>query len=228
MRFPSFIPALAFLAHEAGGQQTSSDSARADRLAPTSVEFWAGYSPGSTSAGFLGRHGGVTLGLAAFRFNHRVRVSERRSLYYTFDLIPVARVTPLIEYKTASGQTIPGVLQCAPPAHDCNRIAMPARGIGFNPLGWTAVFGGNRVAQWRLGATAGALMFDRPAPSDLAARFNFTAAIETGVQLVKKNGSGLLMVYRLHHLSNAGTAEDNLALLSHVISIGGIWRTGKR
>jgi hypothetical protein len=226
IRLCSVILALVCLSHEAAGQ--AGDSAHTDRFAATSIEAWAGYSPGSTTAGVLGRHGGVTLSLGALRFNHRVRVSERRALYYTLDLIPLARVTPLIEYKTSSGQTIPSVFQCAPPAHDCNRIATPARGIGFNPLGWTVVFGGHGAAQWRLGATAGALMFDRPAPSDLAARFNFTAAIEAGWQIMKRHGNGVLVVYRLHHLSNAGTAEDNLALLSHVISIGGVWRTGTR
>jgi hypothetical protein len=72
------------------------------------------------------------------------------------------------------------------------------------------------------------LMFDRPAPSDLAAKFNFTAALEGGVQLMRKSGTGVLLVYRLHHLSNAGTASDNLAMLSHVFSVGATWASGKR
>jgi hypothetical protein len=213
------------LTRAAAAQQAGVDSSAS--RAWTSTEIWAGYSPTSTSAGVLGRHGGIKLGLVAMRFNWRVRESEKRSLLYTFEVIPVARVSPLIQYRTASGSTIPSVFQCKPPERDCNRISVPARGVGINPIGWTALYGHGR-RQWRLGATGGLLVFDRPAPSDLAAKFNFTAAIEGGMQLMSKGGNGVLLVYRLHHLSNAGTASDNLAMLSHVFSLGATWQTGRR
>jgi hypothetical protein len=214
------------LGRAAAAQQTAVDSS-ADRSARTTTEVWAGYSPASTSAGFLGRHDGIKLGLLAMRFNWRVRETRSRSLYYTFDVIPVARVSPLIEYTTSTGATIPSVFECKPPERDCNRISVPARGVGVNPIGWTLLYGsGHR--KWRFGATGGILVFDRPAPSDLAAKFNFTAAVEGGMQLMSRAGNGVLLVYRLHHLSNAGTASDNLAMLSHVFSIGATWRTGKR
>ena len=33
-------------------------------------------------------------------------------------------------------------------------------------------------------------------------------------------GDGILVMYRFHHLSNAGTGYDNSALASHMISLG--------
>src|SRR4051812_8823899 len=152
----SLIIALV-LGHTALAQQSAVDSA-ADRASRSTTGIWAGYSPASTSAGVLGRHTGIKLGLMALRFNRRVRVTEHRSLYYTLDVIPVARVSPLIEYTTASGATIPKVFQCKPPELDCNRVAVPARGVGINPIGFTALYGEGR-RKWRIGATGGVLMF---------------------------------------------------------------------
>jgi hypothetical protein len=191
-----------------------------DLIGTTSTEVWAGYSAGSTSAGVLGRHTGITLGLVGLRWNNRIAKSDSRSLVYTIDLIPAARVTPIIDYHA-------GVSQCPPPDFDCARSDAIARGVGVSPLGVTAIFGAHRAVQWRLGGSAGVIMFDRPAPSDLATKFNFTAAIEAGVQVVNAHGTGLTVVYRLHHLSNAGTGNDNLAMLSHVISMGMRWRLAK-
>jgi hypothetical protein len=116
---------------------------------------------------------------------------------------------------------------CSPPYFDCERSSTVARGVGFSPLGLTVITRTDRILQWRFGATGGALIFDRRIPSDLAASFNFTATIEAGVQRVHSGGNGWTLVYRLHHLSNAGTASDNLAMLSHVISIGGRWRLSR-
>jgi hypothetical protein len=191
-----------------------------DRVGVSGGEIWAGYSPGSTSAGVLGRHNGIKLGLVGLRWNHRIRASEHRFVDYTLDVIPVARVEPIIAYSAYAAEV------CAPPKFDCQRVPVTAHGLGLNPLGVTVVYRADRTVQWRLGATGGVLLFDRRAPSDLAARFNYTAAIEGGMQVVNRRGSGMLLVYRLHHLSNAGQAEDNLAILSHVFSLGVRWRLG--
>jgi hypothetical protein len=219
VRLSTYVTAItALLCHSVRAQVAVRDSSVADTTAVLSSEVWAGYSANSTSAGFLGRHGGISLGLIGMRWNHRVRKSATSSLDYTFDLIPIARVTPIIVYPNNVTS------RCQPPKYDCVRAAVSAHGAGFSPLGWTFVYHADRALQWRLGANGGVLIFNRPAPSDLAARFNFTAAIEAGMQLMSRNGSGVLVVYRLHHLSNGGQAADNLAILSHVVSIGARWR----
>lgn len=211
---------LLLLGHRVVAQRTGVPESAADRAGASSSEVWVGYSPGSTSAGVLGRHTGITLGLVGLRWNNRIAQSDSRSLFYTVDLIPMARVTPIIDYRA-------GVNECPPPDFDCARSSEIARGMGVSPLGVTAVYGPHRRVQWRIGASAGVLMFDRPAPSDIAAKFNFTAALEGGVQLVNGSGTGVAIVYRLHHLSNAGFGRDNLAMLSHVISVGGRWRLAR-
>lgn len=194
------------------------DSLQAHSLGARSIELWAGYSARSTSAGVLGRHAGISLGMAGLRYNHRIRAADTGFVYYTFELIPMATVTPLIVYQGDA------VIKCQAPKYDCRRITAIARGFGISPFGFTAIYHADRRVQWRLGANAGALVFDRETPSDLAAKFNYTAAVEGGMQVVTTGGMGLTVVYRLHHLSNAGQAEDNLAMLSHVISVGGRWR----
>jgi len=196
-------------------------SGATDRTGASSGEIWAGYSPGSTSAGFLGGHSGITLGMIGMRLNQRIRAADTGFVYYTLDVIPVARVTPIIEY---TGQA---AIRCPPPKFDCLRIRTTARGVGISPLGITLVYHADQRVQGRFGVNGGVIVFDKPAPSDLASRFNFTAAIEGGVQVVNPNGTGMIFVYRLHHLSNGGRAEDNLAILSHIFSIGGRWRLGR-
>ena len=215
-----FVAGAILLSSTSGSAQVV-DSVASNSLGSSSAEIWVGYSPTSTSAGVLGRHGDVTLGLVGMRFNRRIRASDSGFVYYTFDVIPVARVTPLIVYTGDAADV------CSAPYYDCQRSSTVAQGVGFNPLGFTVITRTARMFQWRFGATGGALMFDRRTPSDLASRFNFTAAIEAGVQRVNARGQGWTLVYRLHHLSNAGTAEDNLALLSHVISVGGRWRLSR-
>jgi hypothetical protein len=215
----SIACALALLSSSARAQVA--DESNPYRPGFSSTEIWGGYSPGSTSAGVLGRHRDIALGLLGMRWNRRIRASDTGFVYYTFEVIPLARVTPLVVYNAAA----PAV--CDPPNFDCIRSSAAANGIGFSPLGFTIITRSDQAVQWRFGMTGGALIFDRPTPSDLASRFNFTAAIEAGVQVVNRNGAGVLIVYRLHHLSNASLSEDNLAMLSHVFSIGGRWRVSR-
>ena len=172
-------------------------------------------------AGVLGRHGGISLGLAGLRMNRVLRASDSSITSYTLDLLG-ARVTPLVNYSDNA------VIVCPPPKYDCVHVPVVASGFGITPLGLTTIFRPSARVQWRLGANGGAVMLDRPAPSNRSARFNFTAAIEGGFQFVRSDGAGVLVVYRLHHLSNAGRADDNLAMLSHVISIGMNWLVPER
>lgn len=216
LRF-AFVVAITILSPHAAANAQRTDSI-STRNGAMSGEVWGGYSPSSTSAGVLGRHAGMQLWLAGFRLNHQIRKADTGFVYYTFDVIPVARVTPQIIYSTGNPE------QCDPPKFDCIRKPIVAHGFGINPFGFTVLFRSDRTVQTRLGANAGFLMFDRPTPSDISARFNYTAAIEAGLQFVSPTGAGWMLVYRLHHLSNAGQAEDNLAVLSHVLSVGGRWR----
>jgi hypothetical protein len=38
---------------------------------------------------------------------------------------------------------------------------------------------------------------------------------------------GPVLAYRFHHISNGGRAEENVAIASHVLSLGMRWRLGE-
>jgi hypothetical protein len=190
--------------------------------ARNAIEVWAGYSPTSTNLGELGRHAHLSFGLVGVRFNRRLSTGASRVVDYTFDMIPYARVAPLVSYDAAGARVISGGPACEIEGYAC-RWYGSAAGAGIAPLGFTVVRRADRAVQVRYGLNGGALIFDRPTPSDLATRFNFTASGEIGIQVMSKQRPGFLVVYRMHHLSNAGRGNDNLALLSHVFSAGFRW-----
>jgi hypothetical protein len=103
-----------------------------------------------------------------------------------------------------------------------------AYGAGFSPLGISAVYRRDRMIQPRLGAIGGMLLFDRRVPTVVSTRFNFTAMLEAGAQILNRNGDGVSLMYRFHHFSNAGIGYDNSALASHMISLGARFRTRGR
>jgi hypothetical protein len=215
------VSALFVVAPAAWGMQA--DSSGTDRVGRNGAEAWVGYSRGSTRLGVLGLHDGLRLGIAAMRFNHRVHAGPDRSIYYTVDVIPVASLSSPVEYGTSGSQRFM-VADCSRGPYDCQRDSSVAYGFGVNPAGFTAVFHPERNVQWLLGATGGVMWFDRRVPTNLSTKLNFTATGEAGVQLVNHRGQGVLLVYRLHHLSNAGRGYDNRAMLSHVFSAGLRWR----
>jgi hypothetical protein len=217
------VSALVLFAAPAQAKQTDSSRVN-DRVGKSGAEAWVGYSKGSTRLGVLGLHDGLRLGLAAVRYNRRVHTRHDRSIYYTVDLIPVATLSSPVEYGTVATSQGFTMADCSRGPYDCQRDSSVAYGFGANPIGFTAVYHPDRNVQWLLGATGGAMWFDRRVPTNLSTKFNFTATGEAGVQLVNHRGRGVLLVYRLHHLSNAGRGYDNRAMLSHVFSAGLRWR----
>jgi hypothetical protein len=212
----------------ASAQTTHSDTV-ADRSGDRATEFWVGYSPRSPKWGVLGNRPGMSFGLAAARVTRRIKTTPGYALDWTIDIVPVALSSPPLGYtQVFEGAPQPKPVQrtlCTMPLVGCPFPPGSAYGAGVSPLGVTAVYRRDRVFQPRLGATGGFLMFDRRVPTVVSTRFNFTATIEAGAQLLSKGGDGILLVYRFHHLSNAGTGYDNSALASHVISVGARFRT---
>lgn len=166
----------------------------------------------------------MSLMLGAARFNHRITGGPRVALDYTVDVIPMALLSPSYVFTLDEGET----LEVTTGAHcsfarACRFPAGSPRGAGVSPVGLTMIFRREHALQFRLGGTGGFLLFDQRVPTELSTRFNFTGAIEAGTQLLDRRGRGVLLVYRFHHISNAGTGFDNSALASHMFSIGGRW-----
>ena len=227
-----FAAALAATPMVAYGQEPR--DTELDRSGLRTVEIWAGYSDRSPKLGVLGNRAGMSFALGAARFTQRVRTRPGYALDYTFDLIPLALVSPPLQlireqedtgaYLSQTAAPVQPSAQCAFSDVPCHFPEGSARGFGISPIGFTALYRRDRALQFRLGGTGGALYFDRAVPTVISARFNFTATVEAGAQLVDSQGRGVLLVYRFHHLSNAGTAYDNSAIASNVISLGARWR----
>ena len=194
----------------------------ADRLGMRATELWAGYSARSSKWGVLGNRPGLSFGVAAGRLAYRIKSTPRYALDYTIDFVPVALSSPPLAYIDEQGNP-----QAAPPPGECKVSVFGCRfpngsayGTGVSPFGVTAVYRRAHAFQPRIGITGGALLFDRKVPTVISTEFNFTATLEAGAQWLTKKGDGVLLVYRFHHLSNAGMGNDNSALASHVISLG--------
>jgi hypothetical protein len=207
----------------AHAQLAPQDTSVEDRAGARTTEIWAGFSNRSPKLGVLGNRPGMSFALGAARISHRIKTRPGYALDYTLDFIPLALASPPFDFPEAHVPN-PSPEECGFRNVGCRFPEGSAHGAGISPLGITAVYRRDRALQFRLGATGGALWFDRKVPTVISSRFNFTATLEAGAQLVNRNGAGVLLVYRFHHLSNAGTAYDNSALASNVISLGARWR----
>jgi hypothetical protein len=220
------IFACAVFPFAANAQTILPDAPAADRSGFRATEFWAGFSNRSPKWGVLGNRPGMSFGLAAARTTWRVKTTPGYALDYTIDFIPAALSSPPLGFEGEdTGLYLRAQESCLV---SCRFPSGSAFGAGVSPLGLTAVYRRDRMIQPRLGFAGGMLLFDRAVPTVISTRFNFTAAIEAGAQILNRNGDGVLIVYRFHHLSNAGTGYDNSALASHVISVGARFKSRGR
>lgn len=192
--------------------QPSADTS-GDRAGARATEVWAGYSARSPKWGVLGNRPGLSFAVAAGRVTQRIKTTPGYALDYAIDFVPFAISSPPVGYEGEHPSGFP---------------RGSAYGAGFSPLGISAVYRRDRMIQPRLGAIGGMLLFDRRVPTVVSTRFNFTAMLEAGAQILNHNGDGVSLMYRFHHFSNAGIGYDNSALASHMISLGARFRTRGR
>lgn len=201
----------------------------ADRVGTTSVEMWAGFGARSSHWGFLGDAADRSFAIVAARVTHRIHNWSSVGLDYTVDAIPYARLTPAPALRALVNPPVP---PCeGPPGTMCTYTVSSnfyasgsATARGVNPVGLELVFHPDQPWQFRMGASGGALWFDRAVPVIYATRFNFTGMIEAGAQYLTRQGRGVTVMYRLHHLSNAGIGTLNPGVASHILSLGVRWR----
>lgn len=229
-RTPQLLAQLVGVLPLAAGAQTWHPAADVRPVAPRhshrAVEVWAGGSTRSPALGVLGRIRDQRLTLVAGRLTRQLVASRAVALDYTVDVVPVVLLSPPVQRTVPAGPICPHGPRCV--GNGIGVRTGGAHGVGASPLGITAVLRPASALQLRLGATGGVLWFDRAVPTTAATRLNFTAAAEAGVQLVDRRDRGVLVVYRFHHLSNAGTGAENPGIASHVLSLGARWRLGHR
>jgi len=94
-----------------------------------------------------------------------------------------------------------------------------ARGVGLSPLGWRW----NLAPRGRLAPYAevggGALWTSAPIPATTTGS-NLTAHAGLGLRIFARDGHGLIVGYRLHHISNGNRLRRNPGVNAHMLTVG--------
>lgn len=183
------------------------------------VGAWLGGSPDSPTRGGIG---GTTpdreFVLAGLRAEWVLDVAGPVALAATADLVPLAVVTRTPTYRPRT--VVPPDPRFPTFTYPEQTGARPVYGAGASPFG-LALYAprGGRVRAFA-GAAAGGLWFTRNTPVPDARRFNFTAEFGGGIELARASGGALVLAYKRHHLSNAGSAPANPGLDANVVYVG--------
>ncbi len=92
-------------------------------------------------------------------------------------------------------------------------------GFGIKPAGLRGWIGGRDLRLEADGST-GVLRFGTPLLAANAAQLNFVHEMGVGLRVSWLARGGVLVGYRRHHVSNAGLAEVNPGLNSHMLFVG--------
>lgn len=94
-----------------------------------------------------------------------------------------------------------------------------ARGVGVSPLGWRWNMAPRGAWHPYAEVGGGALWTSAPIP-DGTTGSNFTSFAGIGVRRLGARGHGLVVSYRLHHISNGNRLRRNPGVNAHMISVG--------
>lgn len=203
-------------------------SAAAQAVAPSdasggvTIGMWAGVAEHSREILF-GHARGTDVAVAALRLAHTFSRSDRLAFDYVADIVPAAWVSMPPRVAPAAQKPCPPQEYCAhrnAGALDTFSVRRAVFGFGGAPFGLQMRLRPTARVQPFVAGTAGALWFREPVPSPRAGRFNFTAELGGGVLLLPSPGFGVLLGYKLHHISNGGTQRANPGIDSNMFYVG--------
>lgn len=218
--------ALAFLALAA-----APGAAQPTRSVATATEISLSVARNSPSVGILGKAEDMSLAIVALRITRPLFDSSRPGLFGNtarhVDLIPMVRISPSLISRDPADTPCPPKSVCVsePTDHGDLFAANSVVGVGINPVGFTTYFRPRSRIAPSIGVTGGAIFFEERVPTTRGAKFNFTTAIELGLRLGRADRTSVVLSYRFHHISNAGTAPENVAVASHLF--GAALRRGR-
>jgi Lipid A 3-O-deacylase (PagL) len=215
MRAALWMCTLVALPAAVGAQAPTTDVlARGER----SFGAWVGtsLSPAALFGTITDRH----LVLSGLRLEYVLESRGTVTTTYTFDLHPLAVVTntPLYgleQVRARNGRFVTQMVETG---------RSPVLGAGISPLGMQFYSRPARAARFFAGGSAGGIWFNRDMPVAGSRRFNFALQFGAGAELAARNGSVLVLGYKFHHLSNAGTASANPGVDAHVVYVGAMRR----
>ncbi|HYD51592.1 MAG TPA: acyloxyacyl hydrolase [Gemmatimonadaceae bacterium] len=219
-RTPCVPAALLLLVSATAGSPLA---ARAQETPPTlsaptvTVGGWVAAGRNSRRWPF-GSSPGNDLTLTAVRLTRAVAGSQRWTLDYTMDLVPVAWVS-------MPRDTVVVDLWSCRTMHFCE-VRVPAdgrreaSGRGVEPLGLQLRFRRWSRVQPLVHLSGGALWFDDEVPRTGTARFNFIGRLGAGVSAASTGGLAVTVGYTLAHISNGGTKPLNPGIDSQMLYVG--------
>ncbi|HEX3158631.1 MAG TPA: acyloxyacyl hydrolase [Gemmatimonadaceae bacterium] len=215
---------VALVASTAAAQSpAATDSAApAARAAPAPEQrftlrgVWFGAAFDSPFATRLGRPLERDFYLLGLRVARPLAVSRTAMLEWTMDAIPLAAST----HNPTGFSTLP---ECSGTSMPCERLlahTSTAYAVGLAPVGLQLELFRASAVRLQLATTGGALWFTSALPEPRGTRFNFTADVGSTLALDLLQHYELLLGYRYHHTSNAGTGRVNPGLNAHMLQLG--------
>ena len=180
-----------------------------------SLGVWAGLAQHSP-ASLWGKTADRDFALLAVRMGWTLARSEAIALEYLIDLVPAAVVSspPRPDWRD------PCLADRPCPVRSAFAKYGTVYGFGATPLGFQIRLLPRRLVQPYVSLSAGALWFRHPVPLPEGTRFNFTVDAGGGILVGRPGGLGLMLGYKLHHLSNGGAALANPGLDGHLVYAG--------
>jgi hypothetical protein len=211
MRAALLISALSALPVLVGAQTQAANTHHAGEHV---FGVWAGAS--LSPAAVFGTITDRRLVLTGLRYEYVLASSGGSSTAYTLDLHPLAVVTNTPEYALQRVRLRNGTVG----SQLVETGRSPVKGVGISPFGLQVYTARVGFARFFAGGSAGGMWFARQMPVANARRFNFALQAGAGAELLSRGGGVLLVGYKFHHLSNAGTAPANPGLDGHVVYMG--------
>ncbi len=179
-----------------------------------SFGMWAGAS--LSSSALFGTITDRRLFLSGLRLEYVLESTGAVTTTYTIDLHPLAVVTNTPYYDWRRFHDAHGSIVW----HLVEAGRTSVVGAGASPLGMQFYSRPVGSARFFAGGSMGAVWFNREMPIAGARRFNFALQLGGGAELGSTAGGVLVVGYKFHHLSNAGTAQANPGMDGHVVYLG--------
>jgi Lipid A 3-O-deacylase (PagL) len=169
---------------------------------------WAGGSPASND--FIGTTKNARLGIIGLRYARIFKPGKQISLKYTIDAIPAAVLShPDYRFVSLGNNTF-----------RYEEFRRTDYALGITPIGMQINFRRQKKVQPFVGTSGGLLVFKKKIPNDFGAKFNFTADVSGGLQVMLKDKKAVTFGYKYHHLSNGNRAGYNPGFDSNVFYVG--------
>jgi hypothetical protein len=219
-RMRRIVVAAAALLFSAAGARAQTQTPDSSHAGGWSFGMWGGRAHNSPTSIF-GVTPGRNVALTAIRATHTLGTADWAALDYVADLVPAAWVS-MREGDQPATWVCPSQpqRQCTLRPATLGQPGAAAYGVGATPFGFQLRFAPSARVQPYLATSGGMLWFDRPVPYPRTSRFNFTADAGGGVIVRGPAHLALMLGYKLHHISNGGTARLNPGLDGHMLYAG--------